>query len=119
VVVCFLSPGNAYPVIEKATEPSSLMGTPLKAGYQSHYVSTKKDGTPCEKPRSAGKFFDELVINQETQVVPAYIVHFERSALTALVKEFQRDVPLPAGEEGVSADEMELEMEARTGGTDD
>jgi len=45
VLLCFLCPGNTYPVTEKVRGNRSLLGKPLKSKYQSHYVAVNKDGT--------------------------------------------------------------------------
>lgn len=60
--------GNAFPVIEhpNGDENQSLLGTPLKSGYQSHYCLTRKDGLPAEP--SSEELFDEIVLSQEWQV---------------------------------------------------
>jgi len=64
--------GNAYPVIEAATAEGSLLGQPIMSGYQSHYVVTKKDGTPITDTH--GTEYNELVVSQESQVVSIYLV---------------------------------------------
>lgn len=60
--------GNAYPVVEHHLSKGSHMGKPLQSGCQSHYVLTKKDGTPVTKKMRIGMFYDELVLSQESQV---------------------------------------------------
>jgi hypothetical protein len=59
--------GNSYPVIENPQMANSLSGATLKAGYQSHYVLTSKTGMPREDHEKY--IYDEIVVNQETQVI--------------------------------------------------
>lgn len=48
---------------------------------------TKKGGTFQKN------FFDELVIGQESQVIPAFIVEFDSGELFKLAVDYQREVP--------------------------
>jgi hypothetical protein len=61
-VLCLALPGNAYPT---ATE---LRGEPPRRGYQSHYVRLR-DGQP-----GLGARADELVVFQENQILPRYVI---------------------------------------------
>ena len=55
--------GNPFPVIEHHKDKKdSLRGAPLKAGYQSHYVLTDKNGDPWTASQS--ECFNEIVIPQ-------------------------------------------------------
>lgn len=63
--------GNAYPIIENPNDNNSMLGRPIMSGYQSHYVLTGADGYPCTEMKSE---FDELVVSQECQVLPLFIV---------------------------------------------
>jgi hypothetical protein len=54
-------------VIEDPDKENSLSGATLKAGYQSHYVVSTRAGKPCSDIE-AEFTYDEIVINQETQV---------------------------------------------------
>ena len=79
--------GNAYPVIENHKSPETLMGAATKSGYQSHYVLTQKDGQVSQKP----PFYDEIVLSQESQVVPIYIVKIPRDCSSKLNKIWNKD----------------------------
>lgn len=63
----FMKIGNSYPVIEDPRGDGSLIGTMLKAGYQSHFVVTNSSGKPTD-PSSKHSTYDEIIVNQETQV---------------------------------------------------
>lgn len=61
--------GNSYPVIEHPNSDNSMLGKPIVSGYQSHYVRTNNQGYP-----SISSNYDELVVAQECQVLPLFIV---------------------------------------------
>src|SRR5436190_640877 len=44
VVIGYLNLGNVFPVTENHKGDESLLGLPLKPGYNSHFVITTKDG---------------------------------------------------------------------------
>ena len=87
LLICFVAAGNAFPVVEKNTEANSLVGAAIRRGYQCHYVCTNPDGSPCTV--SAKNHYDEIVVSQESQVVPSYILEFDQAALLPLAKELQ------------------------------
>jgi hypothetical protein len=74
ILLCYLVPGNPYPVTEGPFDSKTLKGTvrvtpliklpgaPLKPGYQSHYILVDGSGVP--DPENG---FDEIVVNQDTQ----------------------------------------------------
>jgi hypothetical protein len=55
-----------------------------------------KDGHPCTEKLLPGKFYDELVLDQESQVVPIALVIFDKTRLTPAAKNFIRDLPVGA-----------------------
>lgn len=62
----------------------------------SHYVLTTNEGVPPAYPGDQStiptigeSIFDEIVINQEQQVIPAFILTFQQKSLIKLLKEFQ------------------------------
>lgn len=93
IVVSFVMPGNIYPVTENHKGEDTLMGAPIKQpGYNSHYAITTQQGDICSKPQTP--CFDELVIEQEAQIVPAFIFKLDPTAnLHALYHQFERQVP--------------------------
>eukprot|EP01123_Difflugia_compressa_P002253 TRINITY_DN12966_c0_g1_i1.p1 TRINITY_DN12966_c0_g1~~TRINITY_DN12966_c0_g1_i1.p1 ORF type:complete len:619 (+),score=120.09 TRINITY_DN12966_c0_g1_i1:71-1858(+) len=71
-IISFAIPGSIYPVIEHPYKRGSLKGKPNHAGYQSHYVKVNNNGLPS---RRQGKTYDELVLFQESQVLPRYVIY--------------------------------------------
>jgi len=98
VLISLVSPGNPFPVVEKKEEARSFMGQPLRSGYQSHFVLTKKDGAPATEKTQPTDRYDELVIGQESQVMPIFVVEIDQSKLAALLRDFQRTIEVPSGE---------------------
>ena len=95
-MLCYALPGNVYPVTEAHDSDASLMRDPLKAGYNSHFALTEKNGFVLKERIDGGdeKPFDELVVGQEAQIVPAFILKLEKgSALTNLLKTYERETP--------------------------
>eukprot|EP01125_Pyxidicula_operculata_P014817 TRINITY_DN4987_c0_g1_i1.p1 TRINITY_DN4987_c0_g1~~TRINITY_DN4987_c0_g1_i1.p1 ORF type:complete len:1811 (-),score=370.81 TRINITY_DN4987_c0_g1_i1:86-5518(-) len=98
VIVSMVVPGNVYPVIENHKEENSLEGQGMKGGYSSNYVVTKRDGIPPKKP--VKKHYDELVVDQEVQIVPLYILSIDSANLPELIKKYQRETtPGTGGDE--------------------
>jgi len=79
IILSWVILGNSYPVTEHPDHPGSLLGQVIKPGYQSHYVCTDNCGFPYPYSATMDKVldktvFDEIVINQESQVTPAFII---------------------------------------------
>jgi len=100
ILICFLLPGNPYPVIEHPqTEIGSLLGSHIISGYQSHYVVTTREGFPfTEENYGNQRMFDEYVIDQESQVVPIFLVEVNPSNLSLIGTEYARDIIQPPSE---------------------
>jgi hypothetical protein len=88
IIISYVIPGNVYPVIESSDDPNNQCGRPIKAGYQSHYISTTRKGKPITHPTNES--YDELVIGQEFQVVPAFILRI--NVTSTLISDFMREV---------------------------
>uniref|UniRef100_A0A6B2KZX8 EGF-like domain-containing protein n=1 Tax=Arcella intermedia TaxID=1963864 RepID=A0A6B2KZX8_9EUKA len=89
IIIAYVLPGNPYPVTENPKSPESLAGSPIKTGYQSHYVRVKNGGgMPITKPRETR--FDEIVIGQESAIVPAFILKISPSEILKLAQNNQR-----------------------------
>jgi len=72
IIIAYVLPGNAYPVIEFPRAEDSLLGQPILPSYDSHIVCVTSAGTPVKRPIE--DFFLELVIDQEARVLPAFII---------------------------------------------
>ena len=84
--------GRTYPVIEfpGSSNPKSLFGKPAKEGYDSHFVWVRpaknvpgeKSYVPLKNVEDECKFNDkvysEIVIFQETQLLPRYLVYIKK-----------------------------------------
>jgi len=74
LIISYCTPGNVWPVIEHPNEDNpNELGAPLKSGYNSHYIIASKNGYP-HKERVTKDVFDELVISQEVQAIPAFVI---------------------------------------------
>jgi len=77
--------GKVYPVVERTDSPNTLLGTPCKPGYDSHYVLVKNtdpsqlglDYQPCN-PEDSVPDYDEVVVFDKDQVLPRYLVYYNR-----------------------------------------
>jgi hypothetical protein len=78
IILSYVNMGNVYAVTECHKGPKSLMGSSLKSGYNSHYVLTNKDGHVYDK----GEICDELVIGQESQILPSFIIKLDHDSCT-------------------------------------
>jgi len=94
VIISFIVPGNVFPIIENHRGPSSLAGKPLRTpGYHSHYVLTNKDGYVLESKSHQGGIYDEIVIPEESQIMPSFIIELENGdQLKSQQELFQRDI---------------------------
>eukprot|EP01126_Amoeba_proteus_P005367 TRINITY_DN11794_c0_g1_i3.p1 TRINITY_DN11794_c0_g1~~TRINITY_DN11794_c0_g1_i3.p1 ORF type:complete len:298 (-),score=75.34 TRINITY_DN11794_c0_g1_i3:228-1121(-) len=94
LIISFVIPGNIYPVTEAHDDTKgSLLGTPIKTGYQSHYVLTNESGgifsmpggNPKKQRKSRGDghlqkkspVYDEIVIAQESQILPSFVLYVD------------------------------------------
>jgi len=77
IIISYVVPGNIYPTSEQHKGPKSLAGKPLRTpNYNSHYVLTKTDGFAVSNS-AENPFYDEIVLPEECQVVPAFIIELD------------------------------------------
>lgn len=69
--------------------PHTLIGKGITSGCNSHYVLTKHDGGIYQGKGST--FYDEIVIAQESQICPAFVLEINMSMLSDVVADFTRD----------------------------
>jgi len=79
LIISVILPGNIYPVIENPTVKPNLLGCPNVPGYNSHGVLVDEKGFPLKDSRTAKAFFNELVIFQEPQICPRYVILVQKS----------------------------------------
>jgi len=113
VVVACVMPGNPYPVIEGRDHPDNLNGAALKQGCQSHYVLTNGTGEPCSEILETG-FYDELVIDQEGQVVPMYIVEIDNSNFGTLIRDLDTPKKSTARRTGFVGTDIKLDEKSQS-----
>jgi hypothetical protein len=64
-------------------------GLPLKNGYNSHYVLTNKHGEI--HTNADDKYIcDEIVVNQEVQILPAFIITLNYDSCQRELKNWER-----------------------------
>jgi len=74
IIVSHVLVGEIYPVI--GTEANMLPGSPIKRGFNSHYVITNKSGKKAPTKTTAEKY-DKVVISEESQIAPVFIIEVE------------------------------------------
>lgn len=90
IILAWILPGNIYPVIEKHDSNDTLIGTAIKSGYKSHYVIVDKKGrslnmTDFENIVENINVYNEIVIEQESQIVPMAIIDIEVNKIDNLI----------------------------------
>jgi hypothetical protein len=90
IIISYLNMGNVFAVTENHLGPSSLMGKPLRVGFHSHYVLTNKDGHIYN---GEGEPENELVVSQESQVLPAYIILLDSELCLKEFDKWKRVIP--------------------------
>lgn len=83
-MITYLIPGNVYPITEHHLGEKSFLGSALKAGYNSHYVLTNKDGNIYD---NRGEICDEIVVGQSSQILPSFIITLD---VELCLKEFDK-----------------------------
>jgi len=85
LIVSWVLTGNPYPVIEDHDASVNLMGGALKSGHQSHYVVVGRQGRiATEAEWGRNDVYDEVVVTQETQIAPVYILEIDNSNFTTI-----------------------------------
>jgi len=92
IMICFILPGNPYPVTESIHDSPNFKGVKLKKGYNSHYVVTTREGRPfSEKNYQHNETqYNEIIIAQKTQILPLFLVGIDKDKLSPLESEWER-----------------------------
>eukprot|EP01127_Copromyxa_protea_P019008 TRINITY_DN6093_c0_g1_i1.p1 TRINITY_DN6093_c0_g1~~TRINITY_DN6093_c0_g1_i1.p1 ORF type:complete len:248 (+),score=36.30 TRINITY_DN6093_c0_g1_i1:712-1455(+) len=91
LLISFVTLGNVYPVTERHTGPNSLMGQRLKPGYTAHYAAIGGDGAVPGKWDDLDNLYDELVVCQEPQMTPVYIIRLSERSLADVLSEWDSE----------------------------
>jgi len=74
-------------------------------------VLTQDDGNPITAV--GAKHFDELVVGQEAQILPLYVIEFDPAPLGAIASRFtSRSVLVPKGERRKEEEESLVELDS-------
>eukprot|EP01125_Pyxidicula_operculata_P003314 TRINITY_DN1390_c0_g2_i3.p1 TRINITY_DN1390_c0_g2~~TRINITY_DN1390_c0_g2_i3.p1 ORF type:complete len:1797 (+),score=397.91 TRINITY_DN1390_c0_g2_i3:489-5879(+) len=90
LIISYVIPGNIYPATEDSRETKSLVGASLKP-YNSAYAIVTKRGHPV-KNKNPREIFDELVITEEAQVVPVYIIYPDPDSMLKVGQEYVKNI---------------------------
>lgn len=90
-IISFVNMGNVYPVTEDHKGCNSLRGTALKSGYHSHLICTNKNGAIYKERDDT--LCDEIIVGQESQILPAFIVEMDHDSCISEFEKWQRDLP--------------------------
>jgi len=102
LLICFVIPGNIKPVTEHPEGKHSYIGCMIDTGYQSHYVLTDKKGYPADLNilhsqlninQLNNNVYDEIVIANESQAVPVFLVIVSMDFAQKVLQVFQRITP--------------------------
>jgi len=100
LILSWVVPGNVFPVTESHCDPAvSLLGSAIKSGYNSHWVVCRRDGmavSTCQENDS----YAEVVIPQESQIVPAFIFLLDGESVRTAKGEWMRVV---ISDDGITA----------------
>jgi hypothetical protein len=94
VIISYVNMGNIYPVTEDHRGERNLVGQALKSGYTSHLVLTNKKGNLYDKKEDI-ETCDEIVVAQESQILPAFIVRLDIGSCLHEFEKWDRVVPQP------------------------
>jgi hypothetical protein len=89
----YINPGNIFAVNEDHKGPNSLIGAATKAGYNTHYCLTNKDGTVYNKNNDT--ICDEFIVSQESQIIVSHIITLDAESCVTHFNEWQRVTPQP------------------------
>lgn len=99
IIISLVIPGNPYPVTEDPNSSESLIGAAPKEAYQSHYVLVNSNGLPPGK--EIQNPLDELVIIQESQILPLFLLLPKNGSIMQLYEKWQREVIDPYVDEDI------------------
>jgi len=94
IMISYIVPGNIYPVIENPRQKDNLIGKGVKGGFNCHYVLCNKDGMVISADEGYTKenIFNEFVIHQESQIVPAFIIDLNSDNFKEFSRNWRREI---------------------------
>jgi len=73
-LISYVIPGNVFPISpDDLTKSKPVTGNPIKAGYNSHFVLVHKETEEIANLET-GNQMAEIVIGQQAQIIPAFVV---------------------------------------------
>ena len=90
IIISYINMGNVYPITESHLGDKSFLGSALKSGFNSHFILTTKDGNVYD---GTGEICNEIVVNQSSQILPAYIVQLEPELALLEFDKWKRVIP--------------------------
>jgi len=89
ILLSWLLPGNAYPVVENPQSQDSLQGSAIMNGYNSHFIVTNKKGEIADPGER--ECYNEIVVPQESQIVPAFLFVLNQADAVRCHQNWARD----------------------------
>eukprot|EP01127_Copromyxa_protea_P018948 TRINITY_DN6057_c3_g1_i1.p1 TRINITY_DN6057_c3_g1~~TRINITY_DN6057_c3_g1_i1.p1 ORF type:complete len:207 (+),score=31.04 TRINITY_DN6057_c3_g1_i1:41-622(+) len=84
LLISFVTLGNVFPVTENHTQPDNLVGKRMNPGYTAHYVGVNADGFVPTSTSTNPLLYDEIVVSQEPQISPVYLIRLSSTNLMEL-----------------------------------
>jgi len=95
IIISWIVCGSAFPVIEAADGPHTRKGAALHGTANAHFVVTDRHGQCLADPKAdPTECFNEIVIGQEPQITPAFILSISKDNIPALLKKWNRLIPV-------------------------
>uniref|UniRef100_A0A6B2L0J1 PARP catalytic domain-containing protein n=1 Tax=Arcella intermedia TaxID=1963864 RepID=A0A6B2L0J1_9EUKA len=94
ILICLIIPGNPFPVVEDPSKPGTYRGSCISTGYQSHYCRTSFLGLPYKEKdlTEKKKPYDEIVLNQESQVLPLFLLLISSKNIINIIQRRREEV---------------------------
>eukprot|EP01114_Cavostelium_apophysatum_P016478 TRINITY_DN4697_c0_g1_i1.p1 TRINITY_DN4697_c0_g1~~TRINITY_DN4697_c0_g1_i1.p1 ORF type:complete len:778 (+),score=148.97 TRINITY_DN4697_c0_g1_i1:81-2414(+) len=109
LLISWLVLANPFPATENPNGRDSLLGKPLKPRHDAHYVMVDRGGMPFARANVGSQpIYDEIVVVQESQILPAYVVFLNKKAVTSTQKPPQQIQQQPAQQPKHSSLQSEL-----------
>jgi len=91
IIISYIAPGNVFPVSEHRKSKDNLNGKPMSAGHNSHYVAVGRSGDVAAP--NEPNIYNEIVVEQESQIMPAFLLEIDNTNFKKLFKKWTRVIP--------------------------